>query len=168
MTDSLTMPQFIITRWFESPVERVFDAWADVGQYCAWSGPKGSTVHILSGEIAVGSHLHSFIEHPSLPKMYAWCVYREIERPRRIVWEQSFADASGNITGAPFFEHWPRKLLTEVDLVEKDGSTELTLKWIPIEATPEAIEMFVSQMTSMTGGWTGSFDELATFLAGAN
>ena len=43
MTDSLTMPQFIITRWFESPVERVFDAWADVGQYCAWSGPKGST-----------------------------------------------------------------------------------------------------------------------------
>lgn len=165
MTDLSTMPQFVISRHFDAPIERVFDAWAEIEQHAQWSGPKGSKVRIISGEIATGKHLHSFVEHPELPPMYAWCVYREINRPTRIVWEQSFADADGNITGAPFFPHWPRSLLTEVDLVERDGGTELTLRWTPIEATPEAIEMFVAQMTSMKGGWGGSFDVLEAFLA---
>lgn len=165
MTELSTMPQFIIWRRFDAPIERVFDAWADIEQYTAWSGPKGSTVQILSGEIAVGSHLHSFVEHPQLPPMYSWCVYLEIDRPRRIVWEQSFADAEGNITSPPFFEHWPRKLLTEIDFAESAGGSELTLRWTPIEATPEALEMFVKQMASMKGGWGGSFDELEAFLA---
>lgn len=167
MSDPADMPQFIISRRFDAPIERVFDAWADLGQYAQWSGPKGSTVRTISGEIAVGKHLHSSVEHPQMPPMYAWCVYREIDRPRRIVWEQSFADVEGNITSPPFFEHWPRTLLTEVVLVEHaEGGTELTLRWTPIEATPEALEMFVQQMTSMKGGWGGSFDELAEFLAG--
>jgi uncharacterized protein YndB with AHSA1/START domain len=159
------MPQFVISRLFDAPIQRVFEAWADIERYAQWSGPKGSRVHILSGAIAAGSHLHSTVVHPDLPIMYTWCAYREIDRPRRIVWEQSFADAEGNITGAPFFEHWPRKLLTELDFIEKDGGTELTLRWTPIEATPEAIEMFVKQMTSMKGGWGGSFDELEAYLA---
>lgn len=165
MTDLSNTPQFIISRNFDAPVERVFDAWADIEQYRQWSGPKGSVVHVLSGGIAEGGHLHSFVVHPDLPPMYAWCVYREIDRPKRIVWEQSFSDADGNITGAPFFEHWPRKLLTEVDFAEDNGGTKLTLRWTPIEATPEAIEMFTAQMTSMTGGWGGSFDALAEWLA---
>lgn len=165
MTDLSTMPQFVISRHFDAPIERVFDAWADIERYADWSGPKGSKVETISGAIAVGSHLHSTVSHPDMPPMYTWCVYREIDRPRRIVWEQSFADADGNITSPPFFEHWPRVLLTEIDFVEKNGGTELTLRWTPIEATPEALEMFVSQMASMTGGWSGSFDELAEYLA---
>lgn len=165
MTDSETVPEFIITRHFDAPIERVFDAWADVEQYRQWSGPKGCTVNILSGEIREGSHLHSFVDHPSLPPMYAWCVYRTVRRPHLLVWEQSFADAEGNISKPPFFEHWPRTLLTTVEFAEEGEGTRITLTWKPIDSTPEGMAMFASQMASMQGGWGGSFDALAEFLA---
>ena len=165
MTD--TIPEFLITRRFAAPIEQVFDAWADPDKMVEWSGPTGSKAEIVEGRIAEGERSISRTTGEGYPEMYSLMVWREIRPPSRIAWEQSFCDPQGNKIGAPFFDHWPLTLLTTVDFVAQGDETVVTLSWKPIEGTPEGFAEFASQMASMTGGWSGSFDKLDAFLAGA-
>lgn len=166
MTDARTTPVFTIQRRFAARAERVFDAWADPAQMAAWSGPTGSQVTVLSGEIAAGATMHARQDTADGAVMFTVCRYHEISRPRRLVYDQSFADEAGNIVKAPFFEHWPHVIRTEVELVPDGDGTRLTLRWTPIDATAQEEAQFASIMESMTGGWSGSFDKLDAFLAG--
>lgn len=166
MTDTRTTPVFTIQRRFAASIERVFDAWADPAQMEQWSGPTGSQVTVLSGGIAPGEALHSHYRAADGAEMHNLVRYHEVSRPHRLVYDQSFADADANIVKAPFFEHWPHVMRTEVDLVEEGDGTRLTLRWTPIGATAEEEAMFASMMESMTGGWSGSFDRLDAMLAG--
>jgi len=158
-------PEFIITRRFEAPVSRVFEAWADVDQMARWSGPKGSRTVVLSGEVAEGSTLFARGEVDSNAYAHTLTRYIEIEQDRRIVWEQSFADYQGNITEPEFAPGWPVTLRTTVDFEPVDGATQVTLHWQPVGATPEQEAMFADNLASMNGGWSGSFDKLDEVLA---
>ena len=160
------LPVFTITRLFAVDRDTMYDAWADPRKMVQWSGPKGSTVEILSGEVREGHTVHSKTVSPDMPPMYTLAKWITLSRPDRVVWEQSFADEQGKKTVPDFFDAWPETLLTEVDFTEEDGGTRVTLSWMPIEASPEALAEFEKQMAGMKGGWGGSFDELEAFLAG--
>ncbi len=55
---------------------------------------------------------------------------------------------------------------TTVELAtEAEQTTSVTIRWEPMDATPEDVAEFVNQRTSMTGGWTGSFDKLEALFA---
>ncbi|MCP3729145.1 SRPBCC domain-containing protein [Sphingomonas sp. MG17] len=166
MTDTRITPVFMIQRRFSAPIERVFDAWADPAQMAAWAGPTGAQLTVLSGEIAEGATMHARQDTADGGAMFTIGRYLELRRPHRLVYDQSFADEAGNVTKAPFFDHWPHVLRTEVDLAEDGDGTRLTLRWTPIGATPDEEAQFASIMDSMTGGWSGSFDKLDAFLAG--
>jgi uncharacterized protein YndB with AHSA1/START domain len=162
----MTTPVFTIQRRFAAPIDRVFNAWADPAQMAAWSGPTGSQVTVLSGEIAQGATMHARQDTTDGTVMFTFVRYREITAPTRLIYDQSFADEAGNIVKAPFFDHWPHVMRTDVRLEPDDDGTRLTLSWTPIDATPEEEAQFASIMESMTGGWSGSFDKLDAFLAG--
>lgn len=166
MTDARTTPVFTIQRRFAASIERVFEAWADPAQMAEWSGPAGSRVTVLSGDIAQGETMHARQDSAEGAVMFTFVRYREITRPTRLVYDQSFADEAGNIVKAPFFDHWPRVMRTDVQLAADGDGTRLTLTWTPIDATAEEEAQFASIMESMTGGWNGSFDKLDEFLAG--
>lgn len=163
---SATPPEFIITRRFEAPVARVFRAWADVDQMAQWSGPKGSRTVILSGEVASGSTVFARGEVNGTPYAHTVTRYLEIEPERRMVWEQSFADEQGNKTEPAFAPGWPVTLRTTVDFEALGDATRVTLRWQPVDATPEQEAVFAANMASMEGGWGGSFEKLDAFLAG--
>lgn len=158
------VPVFVISRQFSASPQRVYDAWADPVKMAQWSGPAGSTVEILEGSLAVGQAMISRTSSPGGPEMFALSVWRDLTPHSRIAWEQSFCTREGVKCAPPFFDDWPRTLLTEVTLEPRDGGTFLTLKWIPIEYTEAALAMFVKQMASMTGGWGGSLDKLEAWL----
>ncbi len=158
-------PEFIITRRFTAPVERVFAAWADPDQMAQWSGPKGARTVVLSGEVAEGSTLFARGERDGEAYVHTLTRYIEIVPSRRIVWEQSFADEHGNKTEPAFAPGWPVTLLTEVDFEPEGDETVITLRWQPVGATPEQEKMFADNLASMNGGWSGSFDKLDEFLA---
>jgi uncharacterized protein YndB with AHSA1/START domain len=162
----MTTPVFTIQRRFAASIARVFDAWADPAQMAAWSGPTGAQVTVLSGEIATGATMHARQDSADGAVMFTIVRYIEITRPTRLIYDQSFADEAGNVTKAPFFDHWPHVLRTDVRLEEEGDGTRLTLSWTPIGATAEKEAQFASIMQSMTGGWSGSFDKLDAFLAG--
>ena len=160
------VPVFVISRQFAASPERVHDAWADPTKMAQWSGPKGSSVEIVTGSQAAGQATITRTASPGGPEMYSLCLWRELTRPGRVVWEQSFCTREGVKCAPPFFDDWPRTLLTEVSLEPRDGGTFLTLTWTPIEYTEAALAMFSRHMASMTGGWGGSFDKLDEWLAG--
>lgn len=161
-----TTPVFTIQRQFAAPIERVFDAWADPAQMEQWSGPTGSQVTILSGTIAAGATLHSHYRAGDGGESHTLVRYHNVDRPHRLVYDQSFADEHANIITAPFFDHWPQVMRTEVEFVAEGDATRVTLRWTPVDATPAEEAQFASIMESMTGGWSGSFERLDVFLAG--
>ena len=158
------VPVFVISRQFAASPERVYEAWADPMKMAQWSGPKGSSVEILQGSQVAGQATIARTASPDGPEMFSLCLWRELTPHSRVVWEQSFCTREGVKCAPPFFEDWPRTLLTEVTLEPRGEGTFLTLKWTPIEYTDAARAMFTRQMASMTGGWGGSLDKLGDWL----
>jgi uncharacterized protein YndB with AHSA1/START domain len=75
----------------------------------------------------------------------------------------------GGLTRHPLSPAWPLKLLTRVTLEEAlGGRTRLTLQWSPLDANEEEQQTFAAAHPSMQGGWTGTFDQLAEYLARAS
>ena len=56
-------------------------------------------------------------------------------------------------------------MLTTVVFDDESGCTRVTLTWEPINPTKEEQASFAQAIPSMTGGWTGTFDQLDAFLA---
>jgi uncharacterized protein YndB with AHSA1/START domain len=96
--------------------------------------------------------------------MWGKWVIREIAAPEKLVYVNSFSNEKGGLTRHPMSPTWPLEMLTTVILKEMDGKTELTLKWVPLNASPEEIATFNAGMAGMTGGWTGTFDQLDEYL----
>lgn len=163
MTDT---PRFTIERRFAASLSRVWSAWTDPDQLAAWFGPKGTAGSILAFDLRPGGEWRGRMEGPDGSVMYSKFVFREIDPPHKLVWVHGFADAEGNRVRAPFAALFPLEMLTTVLFREADGGTLVTLSWEPIDASPEEIAFFTDMMASMTGGWSGSFDQLDEFLAG--
>jgi uncharacterized protein YndB with AHSA1/START domain len=164
MTDRAA-PEFMIQRRFAAPIDRVFDAWADPVQMARWSGPEGSRVTVLSGRIDAGETLHARSDAADGAVLFTLCRYLTVDRPSHLVYDQSFADEAGHPAPCPFFDAWPATLRTDIRFEQQDGGTNITLRWMPINASAAELASFIGAMESMTGGWGGSFDKLDLYLA---
>jgi uncharacterized protein YndB with AHSA1/START domain len=96
--------------------------------------------------------------------MWGKWVYREITRPRKLVFVNSFSDAKVGITRHPMAPEWPLELLSTISFDEKGGKTTVTVKWAPINATAAERRTFNDSHASMKGGWGGTLDSLETYL----
>ncbi|MFC7472797.1 SRPBCC domain-containing protein [Dankookia sp. GCM10030260] len=157
---------FVVTRLFRAPPQRVWDAWTRPEMLAQWFGPKGVTTTVLRHELHPGGLLHARMDRPDGGTMYARFLYREVTPPARLVWAHAFGDAAGNAAPSPFGGPWPLELLATVTFEPAGAATRVTLHWTPIEATPEERAAFTAAIPSMEGGWGGSFDQLDQFLAG--
>jgi len=100
--------------------------------------------------------------------IYGRFIFRELVAPERILFVNSFSDAEGGITRAPFPQlegKWPLEVLNSMTLTEQGGMTTLKLRGSPINATHEERQMFESMHDSMRQGFGGTFDQLADYLA---
>ena len=64
----------------------------------------------------------------------------------------------------PWHASWPLEMLATYTFTEKAGKTTFTIRWVPINATPEEQKTFDEEHSSMTQGWTGTLDQLAAYL----
>jgi uncharacterized protein YndB with AHSA1/START domain len=156
--------EFVITRTFNAPRELVFKSWVEPERFAKWFGPKGVTVKSAKQDLRPGGSLHTCMVTPDGHEIWGKMVYREIAAPEKLVYINSFSDANGGLTRHPMSPTWPLEMLTTVILKEIAGKTELTLTWSPINASEEEKATFVSGMAGMTGGWTGTFDQLDAYL----
>lgn len=155
---------FVISRVFNVSRQRMWEAWTQRKHYAQWFGPKGSEMPVLKGEVAEGQSLHYRMTSAGGPDMWGKANYMEVTPPDRLVWVQHFSDEAGTVQPAPFPEPWPLKMLTIVDFTDEGGGTKVTIQWSPWEAGDAEWQTFNKNRASMTGGWSGSLDDLEAYL----
>lgn len=157
--------QFFIARTFDAAIERVYEMWTNPDHLAQWLPPTGATMRFLRAEPRRGATSFYAMTMANGTVVYGRLSYLALERPGRIVYTQQFCDERERVIGAPFFAHWPRTMLTTVELVpEAPDRTRVSLRWEPQEASAADIAAFVEQRGGMTMGWTGSFDKLQALI----
>jgi len=157
---------FVLTRTFDAPRALVFAAWTERGHLMKWFGPKGTTIPTAALDLRPGGSFHYCLRMPDGGEMWGKWVFREIVVPERIVLVSSFSNAAGELVPAPMIAGWPLQTLSTTTFVERDGRTELTLRWSPLDATDAQRTVFGNMHDSMRGGWGGTFQQLEAYLAG--
>ena len=161
---SATAP-FVITRSVAAPRARVWQAWTEVEHLQHWWGPKGFVVTHCKVDLRPGGLMHYRLRSPDGLDMWGRFLYREIVKPEKLVWVNSFSDEKGGITRHPMAPGWPREMLTTVTFAEQGKGTLITVNWVPINATDDERRLFDEGRASMNQGWSGTFENLEHFLA---
>jgi uncharacterized protein YndB with AHSA1/START domain len=133
---------FIISRVYDGPRNLVWTCFTDPERMRQWWGPKGVEIVASKMELRVGGHYHYAMKTPDGAVMWGKMVYREIAPQDRLVFINSFSDEAG-------------------------GVTRFTVRWSPHNATEEERKTFDGGHDSMTKGWSGTLDQLESFLAKA-
>lgn len=157
--------EFVLTRTFDAPRERVWKAWTEAARLKQWWGPRGFTVHTSKVDLRPGGVFHYGMKAPDGSDMWGKFVYREIVAPRKLVFIVSFSDPKGGMTRHPSAPNWPLQMLSTVTFEEQGGKTKVTVRWIAHEATELERKTFEDGMESMQQGWTGTMDQFAAYLA---
>ncbi|MBS7809237.1 SRPBCC family protein [Variovorax sp. PCZ-1] len=157
---------FVIARSFEASIDRIYNMWTKPEHLAQWLPPTGATMRFLRAEPKIGGSSFYEMRFTDGEPMYGLIQYLQLDAPSRIVYTQQFCDANERVIRPPFFKNWPLLMRSTVELAsEAQETTRVTIRWEPIDAMPEDIAEFVNQRTSMTGGWTGSFEKLETLLS---
>lgn len=157
---------FVISRTFEAPRELLFKVWTDPEHTKHWFGPRGFTTPVCRQELRPGGTMHYCMRSAEGHEMWGKFVYHEVTPPTRLVYVNSFSDAQGGITRHPMSPTWPLEMLSTITFDDDAGKTKVTVRWglLP-SATEQERKTFNESHGGMKGGWTGTFDQLDTYLA---
>jgi len=131
-----------IRRLIKAPRQRVFDAFTIPEQIVKWIGPKDCDALSAEIDLRVGGDYRIRIDTDSHGEVEATGVFREIQRPFRLVYTWRWTDPRLDIG----------ETLITVEFVEKNGETELRFRH---EGLPT-----VEDRDGHNEGWTRSFNKL--------
>lgn len=158
-------PSFVINRSFATSIERLYEAWTTPAQLCQWLPPAGFRMECSEADIRAGGRCVARMSNDTGMSFGVEFTYLECT-PARIIYLQRFCDETGNTSRHPALPEFPAALLNTVTFTpEEDGLTRVTLTTTPSGSpTPGELQVFLDTRTSMTMGWTGSFDQLEALL----
>lgn len=152
---------FFISRSFDVAQDRMYELWTDPKLLAEWLPPAGATMRFLRTDVRVGGSSFYAMKAAGGLVFHGRVTYLALEKPQCIVYTQQFCDEKEQVITAPFFAHWPKTMLTTVELAsEGPHRTRVTVRWEPKDAAPVEIAEFIKQRGGMTMGWTGTFDKL--------
>lgn len=158
---------FAITRVFDAPRDLVWKALTEPERLKHWWGAKGFTTTTVEVDLRPDGAFFYGMRTPDGHEMWGKWVYREIVPPERMVTIVCFTDEKGNTVRHPFEPRWPLEVLGTLTLSEHDGKTTVTVRTVPHNATEEERKVFFDARNGMEEGFTGTFDQLAEYLANA-
>ena len=149
--------ELVMTRVFDAPRQMVWDAWTDREQIVKWWGPRGFTLTIDEMDVRPGGVWRSTMHGPDGTEYLNDCVFTEVVKPRRIVYEL-----------IPGRKHDPatqeRESVQASWLFEPQGEkTKVTLRML--FPTTEARNRFAREYRAIEGG-NETLDRLGEHLAG--
>ena len=147
--DSAATDELVITRIFNAPPALVFAAWTEPEHLAHWSGPEGFTTPHHEMDLRPGGRYRACLRSPEGEDHWVAGVYREIQPPVRLVmthaWENS--DPPG-----------PETLVTVTFAEEGRGRTRMHFRQTGFTSK--------ASRDGHAGGWSSSFDKLASHLEG--
>lgn len=164
-TTTTPIRPFTISRSFDAPRDAVWKAWTERERLLQWFGPKGFTMTTANLDLRPGGSFHYCLRSPDGKEMWGKFEYHEIVAPERIVLINFFSDEKGGVTRHPFAPTWPLKTRSKTTFGDEGGKTKITLEWLPYNPSSEERKTFDGAHEGMRQGWTGTFDQLAGYLA---
>jgi uncharacterized protein YndB with AHSA1/START domain len=138
-----------ITARFDAPVERVWQVWADPRTLERWWGPPTYPATVVDHDLEVGGRIAYFMTGPEGDRHHGWWRITAVEPPRRLEFEDGFADADGN----PNLQMPTTNAC--VTLSERDeGGTEMTIltRFPSLEAMEKLTEMGMEEGMTLAIG----------------
>jgi uncharacterized protein YndB with AHSA1/START domain len=157
--------EFVISRVYDAPRERVWQAWTESERLKQWWGPKGFKVHTCKVDLRPGGSFLYGMRTPDGGDTWGRFIYREIVAPKKLVFIVSFSDPKGGVTRHPWNETWPLHIMSTVEFEEQPaGKTQVTVRWLPHEASELERKAFDEGRDSMKQGWGGTLEQLTDYL----
>ncbi len=139
-----------LSRIFDAPRERVFDAWARQDQFVQWMCPPGVTITLCEIDVRVGGAWRIAGRNEGGKVFASSGKYIEVKRPERLVFTWAH-HADGDFAKPRGHESTVR-----IELRALTAKTELILLHGPFPDAPS--------FGNHKSGWEGSFDKLVAFL----
>ncbi len=134
-----------LRRTYPASRERIFRAWTTPEELTRWHAPAPLSTPSAEVDLRVGGKYRIAMRDPSGAEYHAVGVYREIDRPRKLVFTWGWEERDIGPT------------LVTIELFEKGEGTELVLTH---EKFPNEQERDQHQH-----GWNGVLDKLAQFIS---
>jgi uncharacterized protein YndB with AHSA1/START domain len=133
-SQSAKKQDIVVIRFFDAPVELVWKAWTDPELVMLWWGPTNYTSPLCKIDFREGGKYLFCMRAPKEQggqDYYNTGVYTKIIPLERLEFTQSLCDKDGNLIdpveiGMP--SDFPRTVNFEIDFIEKDAQTKLTIK----------------------------------------
>ena len=148
MNDTQTSaPALTITRTFDAPRERVFNAFTDADLIRQWFGPPGTNVSAVTFDARTGGRFRVLMKNSTGEDFNAHGVIAEFRAPERLAYTFAWEEDD------PKDEH---ETFVTVDFVDRGKRTDIVFTQ----------ERFVSveSRDGHTKGWNGSFGKLDALL----
>ena len=159
------MKPFEIKRVFDAPRDRVWQAWTEAERLKQWWGPKGFAVTHCRVDLRPGGIMHYCLRGPDGKEMWGKFVYREVVKPERLAWVNSFSDPKGGVTRHPGHASWPLEMLSSATFEAQGNKTRVSVQWLPAEASTDMErKTFDEGRSSMNQGWSGTFEQFDAYL----
>jgi len=148
-------PLVTITRFFNAPVKRLWQAWSNEELLKQWWGPEGFTAPSAKIDFRVGGSSLLAMKDPKGEVVWSGGVYKEIVPYKKIVTTDHFADEKGNVISANDVGmpgDWPLEGLITIefsDANEEQVKIIINHEGIPKEMHDDCVE-----------GWNSSFNKL--------
>ena len=163
----MTTEPLIVSRVFKAPVALVWAVQTEPAHQAKWLSPGNPDGYQSQLDFRVGGRHFYGTPGPDGAMMYDIQTFREIVPLRKIVLVQSFADKAGNVAPHPMAPTWPKAMLSTNEYEDLgDGTTKLTVTWLPVEPSAAELAAFEGARAGMTGGWEKMFGMIEGYLAG--
>lgn len=139
--EALTMT---IAAEFDAPVERVWQLWSDPRQLERWWGPPTYPATFTEHDLTPGGVAAYYMTGPEGERHYGWWKVTSVDAPKRLEFEDGFADESGTpTTDIP-------STTSSITLDEREGGgtrVDITTRFPSIEAMEKYLSMGVEEGT---------------------
>jgi uncharacterized protein YndB with AHSA1/START domain len=138
--------ELILTRQFDAPRQKVFEAHTDCKHLKHWWGPRQWPLTYCKIDFRVGGKWHFCMTGPDGMESWGLVTYKEIVAPERIVYQDHFSDKDGNEN-----KEFPSTTV-RTEFQEKDGKTivRTTAKYATPEDLKKVMDMGMVEGTSET------------------
>ncbi|WP_409291366.1 SRPBCC family protein [Peribacillus sp. SCS-37] len=153
-----------VERILDAPRELVFRAWTEKEHFEKWWGPKGFNLNVVKMEAQPEGLFLGSQKSPEGHEMWGKFVYKDVNRPQRLVYLSSFSDPEGNTIRAPFSDTWPLEISNTISLTEEGSKTRMTMTGGPVGASREEMSAFAAAGEMVKQGLDGTIDQLQEYL----
>jgi uncharacterized protein YndB with AHSA1/START domain len=97
--DPTALTMAVESEW-DAPIDRVWDLWADPRKLERWWGPPTYPATVVDHDLRPGGRVSYYMTSPEGEKYPGWWKVGTVDAPRRLEFEDGFADDDGEPDGA--------------------------------------------------------------------